>query len=100
MSVNPAEPGVRSRTKRNIYTSQPNHNIVRDYNMLQGVTNPADLAYQIRRDVNTRRVAIENSAPYPISFAIVTYISGPIPKILYTLDPGEILFLAINQYFE
>lgn len=76
------------------------YNIVRSWNMIQGMTSPTDAHVQILRDINYRYVSIENSALRPISFAITTYSSGPTPKIQYTLKAGEIKAVAINSFGE
>lgn len=81
----------------NIYSHQNNHNIVRDYEKLQGVTHPTDLSYQIIRDINSRYITVENSAARPMGIAITDYLSGPTPQILFTLGPGEIKHLGINS---
>lgn len=80
------------------YTSQPNHNIVRDYDKSQGTTHPADLSYQIVRDYNLRYITVQNSATRPIGVAITPYLSGPTPPILFTLAAGEIKHLGINSH--
>lgn len=72
-------------------------NIVRDYNKAQGITHPGDLSYQIIRDYHIRHVSIENSGTRPIGVAITPYINGPIPKIRFTLDAGEIKHVGINS---
>ena len=77
-----------------IYTES--YNIVRDYNMVQGTTNPADLAYQIIRDVNVRYVTVENSSNIPVGIAITLYLNGPLPMANFVLNGGEIKHLAIN----
>ena len=71
-------------------------NIVRDYNKLQGTYNPADLSYQIIRDINHRYVTIENSGEERIGVSIVPYIYGKTPCIKFVLFPGEIKHLGIN----
>ena len=81
-----------------IYSSIPDQNIVRDYNEAQGTTHPTDLSYQIIRNYNLRYITVQNSSPNPVAFAITTYISGPIPPILYTLGGGEIKHLGINSH--
>lgn len=75
----------------------PKHNIVRDWNKLQGTTHPSDLSYQIRRDVNSRYITIENSSPNRISIAITPYIVGETPNPLFTLLGGEIRHIGINS---
>nr|QBK85734.1 MAG: hypothetical protein LCMAC101_03290 [Marseillevirus LCMAC101] len=80
-----------------MYSASGSHNQVADYNKLQGVTNPADLSYQIRRDIGARYITVENSAQRPTSVAITTYMYGHTPKTLFTLHAGEIKHLAINS---
>lgn len=80
------------------YSSQPNHNIVRDWNKAQGTTHPSDLAYQIPRDIGIRYITVQNSSVRPIGAAITTYSSGQVPPILFTLAPGEIKHLGINSH--
>jgi len=80
-----------------MYTSQPYHNIVRDYDKAQGTTHPSDLSYQILRDYNIRYVNIQNSSTRPIGVAIQTYLSGPTPEVLFSLAGGEIKHLGINS---
>jgi hypothetical protein len=90
-------------------------NIVRDWNQLQGYTNPADEMVQIRRDLNSRRVSIENSSERPIGVAITSFYTVPswneepnrtnpptqlnlAPKLLpnFYLAGGEVKYIAIN----
>lgn len=80
-----------------MYSAQSVYNTVRNFNKLQGTTHPSDLHVQIRRDINNRYITVENSSIRPIGFAIVSYVSGPVPKILKTLLPGEIVHLGINS---
>ena len=60
-------------------------NYVRDYNKAQGTVNPTDLSYQIIRDINLRYITVQNSSLNPAGISITPYISGPTPKILFTL---------------
>ncbi len=80
-----------------MYSSWGNYNQVTDFNKLQGCTNPADLSYQIRRDIGARYITVENSAQRPIKVAITTYVSGPTPETLFTLSAGEVKHLGINS---
>ena len=80
-----------------MYTAQPTHNIVRDYDQAQGTTHPTDLSYQIIRDYNLRYITVQNSATRPVGIAITPYLSGPTPPILFTLAAGEIKHLGINS---
>lgn len=72
------------------------YNIVRDWEKSQGVTHPTDLSTQIIRDYNIRYITVENSSPFPIGVAITSYLTGPVPNILFTLGSGEIKHLGIN----
>lgn len=81
-----------------MYSNQPMHNIVRDYNKSQGTTHPSDLSNQIIRDYNLRYVTIENSSTRPIGVAVVAYATGPIPQILFSLAGGEIKHLGVNSH--
>ena len=81
-----------------MYSSWGNYNQVTDYDKLQGMTNPADQAYQIRRDIGARYITVENSSSLrPIKVAITTYVYGPTPKTLFTLVAGEVKHLGINS---
>ncbi len=78
------------------------NNAVRDYNVAQGVSNPADLSLQIIRDISIRYVTVENSSPFAtigISVAESPEIF-PVPPIKFTLKPGEIRHLGINTIGE
>jgi hypothetical protein len=72
------------------------YNIVRDFNKTQGVTHPSDLTNQIRRDLNCRYVTVENSGQRPIGIGIANYYSGPLPKMRFVMQAGEIKHLGIN----
>jgi hypothetical protein len=72
------------------------YSIARDWNKLQGYTHPSDEHIHIRRDVDTRRVSVENSSRRPISIAVVPYPGGPIPPPLHTLQGGEIINVGVN----
>ena len=72
-------------------------NIVRDYNKLNGLTHVTDTHIQILRDINTRRVSIENSSQRPVGVAITTYYGDPLPKIGFILEGGEIKAVGINS---
>lgn len=75
-------------------------NIVRDYNKVQGTYNPADLNYQIIRDIGVRYITIENSSYRPIGVAITTYYGAPPPEVRFIINAGEIKHLAINPQGE
>jgi hypothetical protein len=85
------------RDKYNMYSSSGPHNSVTDYNKLQGTTNPADLSYQIRREIGARSITVENSAQRPISVAITTYVYGHTPDVLFSLPAGHVKHLGINS---
>lgn len=70
---------------------------VRDWNKLQGMSNPSDEIVQIRRDLNHRYVTLENSSPSPVGIAITTFWCGEqIPKLNFVVKGGEIKHLGIN----
>ncbi len=71
--------------------------IIRDWNKLQAFTHCSDEHIQIRRDINTRRVSIENSSQRPVGVAITTYYGDPLPKIGFILEGGEIKAVGINS---
>jgi hypothetical protein len=73
-------------------------NTVRDWNKLQGISSPTDHSFQIRRELGSRYVSIQNSSARPISVAITTYYSGPTPVKQMTFKPGEIKSIGINGY--
>ena len=72
-------------------------NIVRDYNKSQGMTHPSDEHIQIRRDIDIRRVSLENSSVRPIGIAITSYYGDPLPPIGFILAPGEVKAVGINS---
>lgn len=72
-------------------------NIVRDWDHLQGYTHVTDEHIQIRRDINTRLVSVENSGQRPIGIGITTYYEGVLPPILFILAPGEVKAIGINS---
>ena len=72
-------------------------NIVRDFNKSQGTTHVTDLAYQILRDYHIRNVSIQNSALDYVTVGVTTYVTGPQPRITFTLCPGETKELGINS---
>ncbi len=80
-----------------MYGYNPTHNIIRDLNKVQGITHISDLSVQIRRDINTRPISIQNSSNRPIGVAIQSYLSGPTPEILFIMNGGEIKNIAINS---
>lgn len=69
---------------------------VRDWNKLQGMSDPSDEIVQIRRDLNHRYVTIENSSSNPVGIAITTYYCGDTPKMNFVIKGGEIKNLGIN----
>ncbi len=72
-------------------------NIIRSWEMSQGVSSAQDLSYQIIRDYNIRYITVQNSSPHPVGVGITTYISGPTPQIRFMLAAGEIKHLGINS---
>jgi len=82
----------------NNHSLRPSYNIVRNWEENQGITNAADLSYQIIRDYNIRHISVQNSSPKrAIGIAITPYSEGPLPPILYVMMPGEIKHLGINS---
>jgi hypothetical protein len=78
-------------------TPSNSYNIVRDWNKLQGMTHPSDEHIQIRRDIDTRRISVENSSERLISISVMPYYDGPIPTAQFTLRGGEIKNVAVNN---
>lgn len=95
------------------YEPENAYNIVRDWNMLQGVTQQTDEYNKIRRDINSRLISIENSSRDKVigigieSFLLVPNIhfnpdsSNKIPgipevKYKFILRPGENRAIGIN----
>lgn len=76
--------------------------MARSYNKAQGVSNPADLSFQIMRDINMRYVTVENSSTSSaIGIAIAnSYEMQPMPPIKFALAPGEIRHIGINTIGE
>jgi hypothetical protein len=73
------------------------YNIVRDWEKLQGYTDVSDEIIQIRRDLNSRHVSIENSGQRPVSIAIASYYDcPPTPNINFTLQAGEVKNIGVN----
>lgn len=72
-------------------------NIVRNWENLQGMTHVTDEHIQIRRDVDTRLVSIENSGERPVGVAITTYYGDPLPVIRFIMAPGEVRSIGINS---
>lgn len=72
-------------------------NIVRDWDKLQGYTHCTDEHIQIRRDINTRLVSIENSGQRPVGIGITNYYEGVLPPILFILAPGDVKSVGINS---
>lgn len=73
------------------------YNIVRDWNMAQGFADPSDEISYIKRDIDIRRVTVENSGERAIAIGITAYPpSGPVPKPNFILKGGEIKDLGIN----
>lgn len=72
-------------------------NIIRDWNRLQGMTNPSDEHIQIRRDINTRMISVENSGQRKVGVAITTYYGDPLPQLQFIMRPGEVKYIGINS---
>lgn len=81
-----------------LYSKLPAHNIVRDWEMAQGVGSAKDLTHQVIRDYNIRSVCIQNSATRPVGIAITNYYTGPDPPIKLTLDAGQLKYIGINSH--
>ena len=65
--------------------------------MAQGFSNPPDETVMIRRDIDIRKVSVENSSPdVTVACAITTYFEGPRPRAQFCLAPGEVKYVAIN----
>jgi hypothetical protein len=79
-------------------TPSNSYNIVRDWNKAQGMTHPSDEHIQIRRDLDIRRIAVENSSERSISIAIMPYYDGPVPNAQFTLKGGEIKNVGVNLF--
>jgi len=86
----------RNSIKMDWITPSNSYNIVRDWNKVQGMTHPSDETAQIRRDINTRRISVENSSERTISVAIVPYYQGPLPIAQATLVGGRIINVGVN----
>jgi hypothetical protein len=72
------------------------YNIVRSWDKVQGMTHPSDETAQIRRDINVRKISIENSSERNISISLMPYYNGPLPTAQMTLKGGEIKNIAVN----
>lgn len=72
-------------------------NIVRNWCELQAYTHETDEHIQIRRDIDTRLVSIENSGQRPVGVAITTYFGDPLPVIRFIMAPGEVKPVGINS---
>jgi hypothetical protein len=72
-------------------------NVVRDYNKANGYSHCTDEHIQIRRDIDLRRVSLENSSVRPIGIAITSYYGDPLPPIGFILAPGEVKAVGINS---
>lgn len=81
-----------------MYSKMPAHNIVRDWEMAQGVSSAKDLTHQNIRDYNIRSVCVQNSATRPIGIAITNYYSGPDPPVKLTLQAGQLKYIGINSH--
>jgi len=75
--------------------------ICRDWRMAQGFTDVSDEITCLRRDIDIRHVAIENSSPdNAIGVGVTVYYEGPIPKPNFRLIPGERKDIGINSIGE
>lgn len=72
-------------------------NIVRNWELLQGMGSVTDEHIQIRRDIDSRLVSIENSGQRRIGIAITTYYGDPLPVIRFIMEPGEVKAIGINS---
>lgn len=76
---------------------QYSENVVRDYNKANGYSHCTDEHIQIRRDIDLRRVSLENSSVRPIGIAITSYYGDPLPPVGFILAPGEVKAVGINS---
>lgn len=77
---------------------QEEHNVVVDFNKLQGVAHPADLFY-IPRSLNSRYITVENGSCKYVSIVIDTNVNQTNEvknEMMFTLRPLETKFLGIN----
>lgn len=72
-------------------------NVVRDYNKSNGYSHCTDSHIQIVRDIDLRRVSLENSSVRPIGIAITSYYGDPLPPVGFILAPGEVKAVGINS---
>lgn len=72
-------------------------NLVKDYNLYQGVYHPSD-SHVARRSLNVRRVLIENTGSLEVSVRISSTMYGR--KTNFSLGPGEGKFIGINPIGE
>jgi hypothetical protein len=79
------------------YKSISTLNQVYNTNKLNGVYHSSNNNWQIRRNINTRPITIENSSDVPVSFAITLYLTGPTPAPMYTLLPSEVFHISVNS---
>ena len=75
-----------------------NMNKRKNYPKLEAVVNPADLSYQIKRDINVRYITVENSSTKnPIGVYLgLSEQTVANPKIDFILQPGQIMHLGVN----
>ena len=81
-----------------MYSRENASNIIRNYEVAQGMTHSADSAYQILRDYHIRYITIENSGTTPVGVAITSYVDGETPPITFSLCGGEIKHLGVNSH--
>jgi hypothetical protein len=68
-----------------------------DYNKLQGTYHPSDNIVQIRRDLFSKHISLENGSDKHIGVAITNYGAGATPNIRIVMKPQEVKHLAVNQ---
>lgn len=79
------------------YQNNIQYNGIYDWLKLQGMSSAQDSSIQIRRDINTRYVTLENSGDKTVGIAITLfYCSNQTPKIQFYIQGGEIKHLGIN----
>lgn len=71
-------------------------NTVKDYTLLEGTTDFGTIS--LRRNIDTRRVRLDNSTPYTLAIAIETYRYTPecSPQPIFILEGGSSRTLGVN----
>ena len=77
-----------------IKVETPDRSKVWDWNKTQGYEFAGD--FNPRRDINCRRVSIENSGDNPVLGAVVLYNIGPTPPVQFALGAKEVRYFGIN----